>query len=78
MLGLYSTDFEHEGVIPTAHIGKRAGGENRSPALAWSGTPEGTAQLLLAVQDIVSPTRTPFVYCVALLEPDPVTLPTEP
>jgi Raf kinase inhibitor-like YbhB/YbcL family protein len=59
------------------HVGKRAGGENRSPALAWSGTPEGTAQLLLVVQDIDSPTRTPFVHCVALLEPDLVTLPTE-
>ncbi|QIY76219.1 YbhB/YbcL family Raf kinase inhibitor-like protein [Streptomyces sp. RLB1-33] len=76
VLGLHSADFEHEGVIPAAHVGKRAGGENRSPALGWSGTPEGTAQLLLVVQDIDSPTRTPFVHCVALLEPDLVTLPT--
>jgi phosphatidylethanolamine-binding protein (PEBP) family uncharacterized protein len=62
VLGLHSPDFEHEGVIPRAHAGKRAGGENRSPALAWSGTPAGTAQLLLAVQDTDSPTRTPFVH----------------
>jgi Raf kinase inhibitor-like YbhB/YbcL family protein len=74
-LGLHSSDFEHESVIPKAHAGKRAGGENRSPALAWSGAPEGTAQLLLVVQDIDSPTRTPFVHCVALLEPDLVALP---
>ena len=76
VLGFHSSDFEHESLIPEAHVGKRAGGENRSPALAWSGTPVSTAQLLLVVQDIDSPTRTPFVHCVALLEPDLVTLPT--
>ncbi len=75
-LVLRSPDFEHEGAIPKAHAGKRAGGENRSPALAWSGVPAGTAQLLLVIQDIDSPTRTPFVHCVALLEPDLAMLPT--
>jgi len=75
-LALLSTDFDHEGVIPMAHAGKRAGGDNRSPALTWSGTPDDTAQLLLVVQDVDSPTRTPFVHCVALLEPDLVALPT--
>lgn len=76
VLVLQSSDFEHGGVIPKAHAGKRAGGENLSPALAWSGTPASTAQLLLVVQDIDSPTSIPFVHCVALLEPDLVTLPT--
>jgi phosphatidylethanolamine-binding protein (PEBP) family uncharacterized protein len=76
LLSLHSSDFEHESVIPKAHVGKRAGGENRSPALAWSGTPKSTAQLLLIVQDVDSPTRIPFVHCVALLEPDLVTLST--
>jgi phosphatidylethanolamine-binding protein (PEBP) family uncharacterized protein len=75
VLGLHSPDFEHESVIPKAHAGKRAGGENRSPALAWNGAPASTAQLLLVVEDIVSPTRTPFVHCVALLEPELVMLP---
>ena len=75
VLGLHSSDFEHEGVIPKAHAGKRAGGENRSPVLAWSGPPAGTAQLLLVIQDVDSPTRIPFVHCVALLEPDLVALP---
>lgn len=69
-LELRSPDFEPGGAIPQAHAGKRAGGENRSPALAWSGAPAGTAQLLLVVQDVDSPTRVPFVHCVALLEPD--------
>jgi phosphatidylethanolamine-binding protein (PEBP) family uncharacterized protein len=76
LLGLHSSDFEHGGAIPKAHAGKRAGGENRSPALAWGGAPAGTAQLLLVIQDIDSPTRTPFVHCVALLEPNLVLLPT--
>ncbi|WP_033313663.1 YbhB/YbcL family Raf kinase inhibitor-like protein [Streptomyces iakyrus] len=76
VLGLHSANFAHESVIPKAHVGKRAGGENRSPALAWNDTPEGTAELLLVVEDIDSPTRTPFVHCAALLEPDLVTLPT--
>jgi Raf kinase inhibitor-like YbhB/YbcL family protein len=75
VLGLHSSDFERGSVIPQVHAGKRAGGENRSPALAWSGTPEGAAQLLLVVQDIDSPTRIPFVHCVALIEPDLVALP---
>ena len=75
VLDLHSSDFEDGGVIPKAHAGKRAGGENRSPALAWSGTPAGTAQLLLVIQDIDSPTRTPFVHCVALLEPGLAMLP---
>ncbi|MFG1684082.1 hypothetical protein ACGFNP_28195 [Nonomuraea sp. NPDC049269] len=71
VLGLNSSDFEHEGVIPKAHAGKRAGGENRSPALAWSGTPEGTAQLLLVVQDIDSPTRIPSSSCSPCPPPSP-------
>ena len=75
VLDLHSSDFEDGGVIPKAHAGKRAGGENRSPALAWSGAPAGTAQLLLVIQDIDSPTRTPFVHCVALLEPGLAMLP---
>lgn len=76
VLDLHSSDFEDGSAIPKAHAGKRAGGENRSPALAWSGAPESTAQLLLVVQDVDSPTSTPFVHCVALLEPELVMLPT--
>ena len=75
VLDLHSSAFEQGRDIPKAHAGKRAGGENRSPALAWSAPPAGTAQLLLVVQDVDSPTRTPFVHCVALLEPDLVLLP---
>lgn len=74
-LGLRSADFEHGGAIPQVHAGKRVGGTDASPGLEWSGVPEGTAQLLLVVQDVGSPTKTPFVHCVALISPEVTSLP---
>jgi Raf kinase inhibitor-like YbhB/YbcL family protein len=74
-LDLRSADFGHGQTMPKSTAGKRAGGENRSPELTWTGVPEATTQLLLVIQDIDSPTTTPFVHCVALLEPDLRTLP---
>jgi Raf kinase inhibitor-like YbhB/YbcL family protein len=74
-LELRSADFEHDGDIPQVHAGRRAGGRNQSPALTWGDVPEGTAQLLLVIQDVDSPTGSPFVHCVALLEPDLAALP---
>jgi phosphatidylethanolamine-binding protein (PEBP) family uncharacterized protein len=74
-LTLHSADFQHGGDIPQAHAGKHAGGQNRSPALTWTGVPAGTAQLLLVIQDVDSPTSIPFVHCTALLEPDVPALP---
>jgi Raf kinase inhibitor-like YbhB/YbcL family protein len=68
-LELSSQDFENEGTIPAVHASTRAGGQNRSPALAWSPAPEGTAQLLLVVEDPDAPTPKPFIHCVALLDP---------
>lgn len=68
-LALKSPDFEDEGTIPTVHAAKRAGGQELSPALAWSTSPEGTVQSLLVVEDPDAPTAAPFVHCVALLEP---------
>ena len=68
-LELTSTAFEHEGAIPPAHAGKRAGGANQSPDLAWTPAPEGTAQLLLVIEDVDAPVSKPFVHCVALLDP---------
>lgn len=70
VLKLRSDRFQHEGDIPQVHAGKRAGGQNLSPALAWTGVPEGTVQLLLVIEDVDAPTRSPFVHGVALLEPD--------
>ena len=72
---LRSPDFEHGSDLAKVHAGKRAGGSNSSPALAWTGVPEGTAQLLLVIEDVDSPTGSPFVHCVALLEPGLTALP---
>ena len=75
-LGLRSPDFAPGTALPQVHAGRRAGGANTSPALGWRAAPPGTAQLLLVIEDVDAPTRTPFVHCVALLEPDLVTVPT--
>jgi phosphatidylethanolamine-binding protein (PEBP) family uncharacterized protein len=74
-LALSSPDHGHEASIPKLHVGRHIGGSNTSPALVWSGVPAGTAQLLLIFEDADSPTRSPFVHCVALLEPDVTELP---
>jgi Raf kinase inhibitor-like YbhB/YbcL family protein len=68
-LVLTSPDFENEATIPAVHAAKRVGGENVSPALAWSAVPEAAAQLLLVVEDTDAPGRVPFVHGVALLDP---------
>jgi len=73
-LALSSPDFENEGTIPVVHVAKRLGGKDLSPALTWSSAPEGTAQLLLVVEDPDAPTPAPFVHCVALLEPSVTSL----
>jgi len=66
---LTSQAFGEGAAIPLRYAGKRAGGENMSPELAWSPVPEGCAQLLLVVEDIDAPLSKPFVHCVALIEP---------
>ncbi|MFI1916153.1 YbhB/YbcL family Raf kinase inhibitor-like protein [Nocardia sp. NPDC020380] len=70
-----SADFTHETTLALIHAGKRAGGRDESPALAWSTPPAGTAQLLLVVEDPDAPTAQPFVHCVALLDPAVTELP---
>jgi Raf kinase inhibitor-like YbhB/YbcL family protein len=74
-LVLSSPDFENEGTIPAVHTAKRAGGNDLSPALTWSPVPEGTVQLLVVIEDPDAPTGSPFVHCVALLEPSLTSLP---
>jgi Raf kinase inhibitor-like YbhB/YbcL family protein len=68
-LVLTSEAFGDGEAIPAEHAGKRAGGQNLSPQLAWSAPPEGTAELLLVVEDADAPTPRPFVHCVAVIEP---------
>jgi hypothetical protein len=68
-LTLSSPDFAADGPIPVAHAGKPAGGQELSPALAWTEAPAGTAQLLLVIQDPDAPTPKPYVHGVFLIEP---------
>jgi Raf kinase inhibitor-like YbhB/YbcL family protein len=64
---LTSQAFEQGGVIPRRHTCE---GEDLSPPLAWSSTPEGTRSLALVVDDPDAPGRT-FVHWLAWgLPPD--------
>jgi phosphatidylethanolamine-binding protein (PEBP) family uncharacterized protein len=61
-LTLTSDAFGEGEAIPAEHAGKRAGGKNLSPQLAWSAPPAGTAELLLVVEDADAPMPRPFVH----------------
>ncbi|WP_370113248.1 YbhB/YbcL family Raf kinase inhibitor-like protein [Streptacidiphilus sp. MAP12-33] len=75
-LKLTSEAFAHETPMPLSTAGRRAGGDNVSPELAWSPAPEGTAQLLLVFEDPDVPMSTPAVHTVALIDPELTALPT--
>lgn len=66
---LSSTAFENETGIPQRYAGKGVG-ENVSPALSWTGVPDGTAELVLIMEDPDAPTPSPFVHCVATIQPN--------
>lgn len=65
-LRLTSSDFTDGGPMP---IETTAYGANQSPALSWSDIPDGTRQLVLVMEDIDVPMRTPVVHTVAVLDP---------
>ena len=67
-LTLTSQAFTEGGTIPVEQAGRRAGGQNVSPELSWTQVPDGSAQLLLVIEDIDAPTPKPFVHCVALID----------
>lgn len=56
-----SSAFELGGAIPERHTGE---GENVSPALRWSGIPEGTREIALICDDPDAPMPRPFVHWV--------------
>ncbi len=68
-LAVTSAAFADGAAIPAEHAGKRAGGSELSPQLGWGTPPEGTAELLVVIEDIDAPTPAPFVHCVAVVEP---------
>jgi phosphatidylethanolamine-binding protein (PEBP) family uncharacterized protein len=68
-LTMTSPSFGDGGAIPLRHSG-RGRGENVSPALAWSGVPSGTVQLLLLMEDPDVPLGRPIVHTLAVVEPD--------
>jgi Raf kinase inhibitor-like YbhB/YbcL family protein len=68
-LQLSSPAFADGAPIPAEHAGKRVGGRAMSPPLAWSTAPEGTAELLLVIEDIDAPMGRPFVHLLAVIDP---------
>lgn len=68
-LTLTSQDFDGGGTMPQKTCAKQIGGDDRSPQLAWTPLPPGTAQLLLVVEDIDVPMAKPAVHCLALIDP---------
>ena len=68
-LTLTSPDFTDGEPIPHIHAGIRLGGQELSPALAWSAVPPETAELLLAIEDPDAPMATPYIHGLALIDP---------
>lgn len=67
-LVLTSPDFPDGGPLPQIHAAARLGGQELSPALAWSEAPPGTAEVLLVIEDPDAPTATPYIHALALIE----------
>ncbi|HZA12136.1 YbhB/YbcL family Raf kinase inhibitor-like protein [Mycobacterium sp.] len=64
-----SPAFSDGSAIPTKHAGKGVG-DNVSPALRWSGTPENTAALVLIIEDDDVPLPRPLMHTIAVLPAD--------
>lgn len=70
-----SSDFTADAPITNAHVFNGFGceGENKSPALAWSGAPEGTKSYAVTVYDPDAPTGSGWWHWVAFNIPADVT-----
>jgi phosphatidylethanolamine-binding protein (PEBP) family uncharacterized protein len=69
VLSVTSRDFAEGEPIPLGHVGRRIGGKNLSPQLAWSAPPPETTELVLVVEDLDVPMSKPAVHCLALIDP---------
>ncbi|MBZ0118610.1 MAG: YbhB/YbcL family Raf kinase inhibitor-like protein [Sandaracinaceae bacterium] len=60
------TSLDSDGRIPMAHVFNGFGctGENRSPAITWSGAPEGTQSYALIMHDPDAPTGVGFFHWI--------------
>jgi phosphatidylethanolamine-binding protein (PEBP) family uncharacterized protein len=72
-LDLRSPSFDDGGEIPAKHCAWLIG-DNVSPALRWGALPEGTADLVLLIEDLDAPGRTPRVHTIAAFAPAPAGL----
>ena len=63
-----SDAFENGGEIPVKYAGNGVG-DNRSPALRWSGVPDGTEALVLIIEDDDVPLPRPLMHTIAILDP---------
>jgi Raf kinase inhibitor-like YbhB/YbcL family protein len=63
-----SPAFADGGSIPRRHAGKGVG-DDVSPEVHWQGVPPGTAALVLLLDDVDVPLRSPLIHSVAVLEP---------
>lgn len=50
-MSLTSADFKDGQELPVAHVYPRCGGQNVSPALAWSGVPKSAKTMVLTMID---------------------------
>jgi phosphatidylethanolamine-binding protein (PEBP) family uncharacterized protein len=64
-----SPAFADGGPIPRRHAGKGVG-DDVSPEVHWRGVPPGTAALVLLMDDVDVPLRSPLIHSVAVLEPE--------
>ena len=65
---LTSPAFVEGGTMPARCAGAGVG-DNRSPPLAWAGVPQGSAELVLLLEDPDAPLPRPVVHLVAFLPP---------
>jgi Raf kinase inhibitor-like YbhB/YbcL family protein len=65
-LTLSSDDFTDGGTLPNAVVysGMGYSGDNRSPALSWTGAPAGTQSFALAMHDPDAPTTVGFTHWI--------------
>ncbi len=66
-LSVSSTSFANGAAMPDAHVFSGFGctGGNQSPALSWSGAPEGTQSFAIVAHDPDAPTGVGFFHWLA-------------